>query len=87
MFKKHKNSTSYVPFLRKLLRDVLEHNKGVEESRGSEKQEIRESYAEFLENSPNESRRPEGSGRKVSRRKERLDRILTCLNIWKMLCR
>lgn len=67
--------------------DVLEHNKGIKEDPGSKKQETREeSYVEFLgTTSPNYSRRSEGSGRKVSRRKERLDRMLTCLNIWKIV--
>lgn len=68
---KLKNNPSYIPFLRKLVGDVLVHNKGVEEDPGSKKQETREeSYVEFLgTTSPKYSRRSEGSGRKVSRKK------------------
>lgn len=35
---------------------------------------------------PNHSRKSEGAGKKVSRRKERLDRTLAHWNIWNMVC-
>ena len=55
--------------LRRLMRDVLEHNKGLKEASGSKKQETRGESCILGTTSPTYGRRSESSGRKVSRRK------------------